>query len=181
MFGVTFKGLMLSMASAEIRIAESRMVALTSITPKDGVTAEPEYGSGPIALGTALGQHKAELTFDQHLTEATKLTALLSERGNGSFALAQENFSVIFTTTGQQRQSGLATPIESFLIKNVRFLGFEPKLTNDGKSTIVTWSTVVTEPIEWTIGGKTVYSLDPTLFAPSNSIAVGLGGGIEIG
>ena len=181
-YNATFDGPMLSMASCEIKIAGDRYVAITKVDLQCGLKAEPERGTGPIAIGTAIGEHSATLTFDQHKTEADLLKARLANlSGQNSFALAEANFSIVFNATVPPRLSGISTPITSVLVERVRFLDTKEALANDGKSIISSWTTVVTIPIRWTSGGKTYWSIDPNIYAPSNSISIGLGGAISIG
>lgn len=177
MYNATFSGPMLSLASCEIRVAGVQIVGLTKADMECGLKAEPEYGSGPIALGSAIGIHEATLSFDQHTQEAMVLQKLLNARSGGAgYAVAEANMSFTFTGAGV-RISGLTIPVRSISIENVRFLKFKAPPSNDGKSVVGSWSTLVTRPIEWSLAtGEKVYSINPDLFAQSNSLAVGVGG-----
>lgn len=176
-YGATFTGPMLSLASCEIRVAGVQIVGLTKADMECGMKADPEYGSGPIALGSAIGVHEATFSMDQHLQEAMVLQKLLNASSGGAgYAFAEVNVSFTFTGAGI-RVSGLVVPVRSILIEGVRFLKCKPAPSNDGKSIIASWTTLVTRPIAWSLAtGETVYSVNPDLFAGSNSLAVGVGG-----
>lgn len=177
MYNATFSGPMLSLAACDIRVAGTQIVGLTKADMECGLKADPEYGSGPIALGSAIGQHEATFSMDQHLQEAMVLQKLLNARSGGAgFAFAEVNVSFTFTGAGI-RISGLVIPVRTINIEGVRFLKCKPAPSNDGKSIIASWSTLVTKPIAWGLAtGETVYSINPDLFAQSNSLAIGIGG-----
>lgn len=180
-FSTNSQGFMLSMASCVIKIAGARYVQITKIDVEDGVKAEPERGSGPISIGTAIGEYNCTFSFDQHLTEALRLQRVLAElSGVNSSAMALANVSIIFNAAAP-RISGIAQPLSSILIPNVRFLGMKQGIANDGKSIVASWTTVVTEPVKWTADGVDFYTMDPATFAQTSSISIGLGGGISIG
>lgn len=178
-FSATFSGPMLSLAQAEIRVAGVQIIGATKMDFSCGVTAEPEYGSGPIALGTPIGIHKAEFGMDQHLQEAYVLQKLLNGKSGGAgFSQALVNVSLTFLNVGATI-GGFTTPVRAIKVSNVRFLQCKPAPSNDGKSVIATWTCVVTNPIEWVLAtGDSVYSINPALFAGSNSLSIGDGGEI---
>jgi hypothetical protein len=180
MYSATFKGQMLSFGNCEITIGGVRHVGIPKADMSCGLKAEGERGTGPIMLGSALGNHEATFSMDQYLQEASALQVQLDERSGGAgFALAQVNVSFAFNGAGV-RINGFTAPIQRVEIKNVRFLDLKAPPSNDGKSVIGTWTTLVTEPIAWTIGGRTVYSINPAIFATSNSISIGVGGTVLI-
>lgn len=180
MYSATFKGPMLSFGNCEITVAGVRQVGIPKADMSCGLKAEGERGNGPIMLGSAIGNHEATFTMDQHTQEALVLQVLLDSKSGGSgFALAQVNVAFAFNGAGI-RLNGFVAPITRVEIKNVRFLEVKAAPSNDGKSTISSWTTLVTEPIAWTIGGVVVYSINPAVFATSNSISIGIGGTIQI-
>jgi hypothetical protein len=180
MYSATFKGQMLSFGNCEIKIAGARQVGIPKADMSCGLKAEGERGTGPIMLGSALGNHEATFSMDQHLQEAVALQALLDDRSGGAgFALAEVNVSFTFNGAGV-RINGFVAPIQRVEIKDVRFLDLKPSLSNDGKSIVGSWTTLVTQPIAWTVGGRTIYSINPDVFATSNSISIGIGGTIQI-
>lgn len=180
MYSATFKGPMLSFGNCEITVAGVRQVGIPKADMSCGLKAEGERGNGPIMLGSAIGNHEATFTMDQHLQESLVLKVLLNQKaGDAGFALAQVNVAFAFNGAGV-RLNGFVAPITRVEIKNVRFLESKPTMSNDGKSVVESWTTLVTEPIAWTIGGVVVYSIDPSKFATSNSISIGVGGTIQI-
>jgi len=180
-FSTNSQGFMLSMASCEFKIAGARYVQITKIDVEDGVKAEPEKGSGPISIGTAIGDYNCTFSFDQHLNESLRLKRALAQiSGINSYAMALANVSIIFNAAAP-RISGIAQPLSSILIPNVRFLSTKPAISNDGKSIVESWTTVVTEPVKWTADGVDFYAMDPATFAQTSSISIGIGGGISIG
>ena len=180
MYSATFKGQMLSFGNCEITIAGVRQVGMPKADMSCGLKAEGERGNGPIMLGSAIGNHEATFSCDQYEQEAMALKVLLdSKSGGAGFALAQVNVAFAFNGAGV-RINGFTAPIQRVEIKNVRFLDTKPSMSNDGKSVMSTWTTLVTEPIAWTIGGVTVYSINPDIFATSNSISIGIGGAIQL-
>lgn len=180
MYSATFKGPMLSFGNCEVTIAGTRVVGVTKADMSCGLKAEGERGNGPIMLGSPIGNHEATFSMDQHLQEALALKVLLNSKAAGAgFALAQVNVAFAFNGSGV-RLNGFVAPITRVEIKNVRFLDSKPAPSNDGKSVITSWTTLVTEPIAWTIGGVVVYSINPDIFATSNSISIGVGGTIQI-
>lgn len=176
MYSATFKGPMLSMSNCEIRIAGVRVVGVTKADMECGLKAEAEYGTGPIALGSAIGQHEATFSMDQHEQEAQALRVLLNSKSGGAgAALAEVNVSFTFNGAGVVI-NGIATPVRRIEIFDVRFLKSKPAPSNDGKSVITSWTTLVTKPISF----DGVYSINPDVFATSNSISIGVGGTIQI-
>jgi hypothetical protein len=173
MYSATFSGPMLSLASCDIRVAGKRIVGLTKADIEDGVKREKEYGSGPIALGAAIGIHEATLSFDQHLQEAMALQSMLNLLAGGAgYAMAIANMSFTFTGIPGVKVAGLATPVRSVEIDEVQFLKWKKGPSNDGKSIVGSWETLVLKPIR--ING--IYSMNPDIFSTSNSITIGLGG-----
>lgn len=180
MYSATFKGPMLSFGNCEITVAGVRQVGIPKADMSCGLKAEGERGNGPIMLGSAIGNHEATFSCDQHESEAMALKVLLNSKAGGAgFALAQVNVAFNFNGAGI-RLNGFLAPIQRVELKNVRFLETKPTMSNDGKGVVSTWTTLVTEPIAWTIGGVTVYSINPDVFATSNSISIGIGGVINL-
>jgi hypothetical protein len=180
MFSATFKGPMLSFSNCEVKVAGVRQVGIPKADMSCGLKAEGERGNGPIMLSSAIGNHEATFGCDQYLQEALALQTLLNSRSGGAgYALAEVNVSFDFNGAGVAL-NGFTAPIQRVEIFNVRFLDMKPSLTNDGKSAIATWTTLVTKPIAWTVGGVVIYSINPDIFATSNSISIGTGGTINI-
>jgi hypothetical protein len=176
MYSATFKGPMLSMSNCEIRIAGVRVVGVTKADMEDGLKAEAEFGTGPIPLGSALGQWEGSFSMDQHEQEADALRKLLNSKSNGAgFALAEVNVSFTFNGAGVTI-NGLTSPVKRVELLGVRFLKPKAAPSNDGKSIITSWSTLLTRPISW----DGIYSINPDIFATSNSISIGAGGTILI-
>jgi hypothetical protein len=176
MYSATFKGPMLSMSNCEIKVAGVRVVGVTKADVECGLKAEAEFGTGPIALGSAIGMHEATFSMDQHEQEADALRKLLDSRSGGAgFALAEVNVSFTFNGAGVVI-NGLRAPVKRVEIFGVRFLKPKAAPSNDGKSIITSWTTLVTQPISW----DGVYSINPATFATSNSISIGIGGTIQI-
>lgn len=180
MYSATFKGPMLSFANCEVKVAGVRQVGFPKADMSCGLKVEGERGNGPIMLGSAIGNHEATFSCDQYLNEALALQVLLNSKAGGAgWALAQVNVSFDFNGAGVSL-NGFVAPIQRVEIKNVKFVDMKPSLVNDGKAAVVTWTTLVTEPIAWTIGGVVVYSINPEIFATSNSISIGVGGTINV-
>lgn len=176
MYSATFKGPMLSMSNCEIKIAGVRVVGVTKADMEDGLKAEGEMGTGPIPLGSAIGMWEGSFSMDQHEQEADALRKLLDSRSGGAgFALAEVNVSFAFNGAGV-RINGLVSPVKRIELFGVRFLKPKAAPSNDGKSIITSWTTLLVNPISW----DGVYSINPDIFATSNSISIGAGGTIQI-
>lgn len=182
MHSATFKGFMLSLAACEIKIGGKQVVGLTKADMSCGVTREVEYGSGPIGLGVAIGQHKASFTCDQHAQEAFALMAMLDALAGGAgFSMAKVNVTFTFTGAGAT-VAGIGAPVRAVILTDVTFNEWKKSPTNDGKSVVGTWTCTVVSPIGWDVGGgKMIYSINPDVFAQSNSLTVGVGGTVSLG
>lgn len=181
-YGATFSGPMLSFANCEVKINGVRQVGMTKIDLEDGIKAELEYGNGPIPLGSALGQWEGTLSCDQHKQEALALMAMLSGLSNGNgYGIVETNMSLTFNTIATVVNGGTPFGIRRVEIPRVRFLKAKPAYVNDGKSVILSWTTLLLEPVGFSFDGSTfVYSLNPDVWSTSNSLSVGLGGTINV-
>ncbi len=181
-YGATFTGQMLSYSNCEIKVSGVRQVGMPKIDLEDGVKAELEYGNGPIPLGSAVGQWEGTLSVDQHKQEALALMALLNGRSGGlGYSVVETNMSLTFNTIAVVVNGGQAFGIKRVEIPRVRFLKAKPAYANDGKSVILSWTTLLLAPVGFSFDGSTfVYSLNPDIWATSNSVSVGLGGTVNI-
>ncbi len=181
-YGATFSGPMLSFANCEIKINGARQVGMPKIDLEDGVKAELEFGNGPLPLGAALGQWEGTLSIDQHKQEALALMAMLNGLSGGlGYAVVEANMSLTFNTIAVVVNGGTPFGIKRVQIPRVRFLKAKPAYANDGKSVILSWTTLLMEPVGFSFDGTTfIYSLNPDVWSTSNSLSVGLGGTIDI-
>ena len=173
-FNGLFKGHMVSFSACEVRVLGVRYVGFTKADVDDGMKAEKEYGSGPIALGAAIGTHEAMVTLEQHYSEAQALMkALNNAAGGAGYAFAFANIS--FTFAGVP---GVQIPLQTIEVKQVRFLHGKSSKSNDGRASIWQWDQIlVTQPIAF----NGIYSINPEVFTPSNSVNTGLGGEVITG
>jgi hypothetical protein len=108
--------------------------------------------------------------------------AMLSGLSNGNgYGIVETNMSLTFNTIATVVNGGTPFGIKRVEIPRVRFLKAKPAYANDGKSVMLSWTTLLLAPVGFSFDGSTfVYSLNPDIWSTSNSLSVGLGGTINI-